>query len=226
MQIRCKLILLLVLPLATCSLAQNVANDSLLIPRKTHYKYLGIQTNLLLQQFISFNSNSSINNNPYVFSYSKNSLSTGRGFVFGTGFNLSQKSSNDGIALVEVQDVNLAFRIGSERKYLQFDKFIPFTGVELGFGGVYNKVSSQVNQSVTNNRTVIETTKFFFGPSVRGGLLYSLSKHILLGTEFFFNFQIAYTEVRTNNNFGNSSNFLPANIGFQAPTALFLVFKY
>jgi len=192
--------------------------------KKTVYRYLGIQANLLLQQFISFNSNSSINTNPYIFSYSKNNIKTGVGSVFGTGFSVNQNSSNDGVSAVDVQNANLSFRFGYEKKYFQEQKFIPFWGIEFGFGGVYNKVTSSLNQSFNTNSTVTETTKIFAGPSFRGGLLFALSKHILLGTEFYFNTQVAYTSLNSSGRF--TDEFVPFNIGFQAPTALFLIFKY
>lgn len=221
-----RLLALQLVLLLTNAVAQSSSTDSLFIPRKTHYKYIGIQANLLLQQFISFNSNSSINTNPYIFSYSKNNLSTGKGFVFGTGFSISERSNNDGVASSTIQDINATFRVGSDRKYYKYDKFIPITGIETSFGTIYNKTRTRLNQSITNTETVIETTKFFAGPSFRGGLLYALSKHVLIGSEFFFNVQIAFSSTNTNINPGVVQSFAPINVGFQAPTALFLVFKY
>jgi hypothetical protein len=196
-------------------------------PAKQKYRYLGIQANLLVQQFISFNSNSSINTNPYVFSFSKNNIQTGAGTVFGTGFNVSQSSTNDGVSSVSINNVNLAFRFGFERKYLQEERFIPFWGLEFAAGGVYTDVTSRLNQSFNGSFTAVFTTKIFAGPSFRGGTLLRLSKHVFLGTEFFFNAHMAYSETRTRGFFSNNSDdVIPINIGFQAPTALFLVFRY
>src|SRR4051812_44076358 len=110
--------------------------------KKVVYKYLGIQSNQLLQQFISFNSNSSINTNPYLFTYSKNNIKTGNGFVFGTGFNVSENSSNDGVSSVTVQNANVTFRIGYEKKYLQEQRLIPFWGLEVGLGALFNRTES------------------------------------------------------------------------------------
>jgi hypothetical protein len=197
--------------------------DTIVTPNP-YYRYAGIQANLLLQQFISFNSNTSINSNPYVFSYAKNNIQTGSGFAFGTGFNISENSTNDGVSSVNVQNINITFRVGYERKYLQKQRLIPFWGIDFGAGGVYNKVTSSLNQSFNSNATTVETTKIFMGPSFRGGLLVALNKHILLGTEFFFNSQIAFTQ--TNSGTGASSSFIPFNMGFQVPTALFLTFRY
>ncbi len=222
------LFLALLLPVLAHATPFKGEGDSTFFKKK-YYNYAGIQANLLLQQFISFNSNSSINTNPYLFSYVKNRADNGDGFVFGTGFNVSQNSSNDGVAAVTVENVNGAFRFGYEKKYLQTERFIPFWGVEIGFGGVYNSVTSQLNQSFNNLPTRVETTKYFFGPAFRGGCHYAFTKHILIGTEFFFNAQIAYSTVNTSSfsgGLGSSSNFIPFNIGFQAPTALFLVFRY
>jgi hypothetical protein len=209
--------------LCAFSNAQEIKPDTIK-GEKIVYKYLGIQTNMLLQQFISFNSNSSINTNPYLFTYSKNNIKTGRGIVFGTGFNISDNTSNDGVSSVEVQNINATVRYGFEKKYLQQEKFIPFWGVEFGAGIVDTRIISSLNQTFNSSKTEVEATKAFVGPSFRGGVNYALSKHILLGTEFLFNVQLAYTETSGTNGF--SSSFVPFNIGFQTPTALFLIFKY
>ncbi len=203
--------------------AQKIYPDSI-IGEKIVYKYLGIQSNLLLQQFISFNSNSSINTNPYIFSYSKNNIKTGRGTVFGTGFAVSESSSNDGVSSVEVQNINITLRYGFERKYLQQEKFIPFWGVDFGAGFVDTRVTSRLTQTFSNTTTKVETLKAFVGPSFRAGVNYALSKHILIGTEFMFNVQLAYTETFSGPEF--SSSISPFNVGFQPPTALFLIFRY
>lgn len=207
------------------SQAQNFTYNDSVRSQKRVYKYLGIQANLLMQQFISFNSNSSINTNPYIFTYSKNNIKTGNGFVFGTGFNVSENSTNDGVSSVTVQNANVTFRIGYEKKYLQEQRFIPFWGLELGLGALFNRSESSLNQSFGSNTVIVQTERAFFGPAFRGGLNYSLSKHIQVGTEFFFNAQVAYSQTSSGNG-AFSRSFAPFNIGFQAPTALFLIFKY
>jgi len=212
-----------------CSQAQKgkVIPDSLIPVGKKDYKYIGIQSNLLLQQFISFNSNSSINSNPYLFSYAKNNIKTGSGFALGTGFSVSENSSDDGVSATHVNNANITIRLGYEKKYFQQERFIPFWGVEFGMGGVYNKTSSHLSQSFTSNEVTVETTKLFAGPAFRGGLLVALSRHILLGTEFYFNCQISITQTTNNSNGGTfNDSFAPFNMGFQVPTALFLVFRY
>lgn len=206
--------------------AQRVKPDSIWYEKK-RFSYMGIQANLLLQQFISFNSNSSINNNPYLFSYSTND-NRGGGFALGTGFSVIQSSTNDGVASITVQNINVSLRVGYEKKYLQRQKFIPFWGIDMGAGGLNNKTVSTLNQSFNNSTTTIETTKWFFGPALRGGVNYALTRHIMLGTEFFLNAQIAFTQTDTNNSGVRSagSSIVPFNLGFQAPTALFLMFRY
>jgi hypothetical protein len=203
---------------------EKTAKDSLK-PRTAEYRYMGIQANLLLQQFISFNSNASINTNPYIFNFSKNNPVTGKGFVFGTGMSASQHSSNDGVSSVNVDNANFTFRWGYEQKYLQEQRLIPFWGVEFGIGGTYNKVTSRLNQSFNNTFTEVTNTKVFAGPAFRGGLLCAISKHILLGTEFYFNTQVAYTETN-GSGVGFEHTVIPFNIGWQAPTALFLIYRY
>lgn len=205
--------------------AQAVVYDTLPFQKQKEYKYIGIQSNLLIQQFISFNSNSSINSNPFVFTYSKNDATTGKGTCFGTGFNVSETSSNDGVTSITVQNANVTIRYGFERKFLQYERLIPLWGMDFGAGVVYNKSVSQLNQSFNNNSITVESTRVFAGPAFRGGLNYKITNHILVGTEFFFNMQVAVNQIN-NGNGRTSQSFAPFNIGFQVPTALFLIFRY
>lgn len=207
--------------------SQRMKPDSVWYEKRCYY-YVGIQANLLLQQFISFNSNSSINNNPFLCSYTFNNSRTGMGMVIGTGLSINQSSSNDGVALLTTENTNVSMRIGFERKYMQRTKFIPFWGLEIAAGYVQNKTTSKLNQSFNNPASTNELKRYFFGPSLRGGLNYALSRHILIGTEFFLNAQIAFTQTDTDvSGFRtSSSSTTPFNIGFQAPTALFLIFRY
>lgn len=207
---------------ATCFAHGQTADSSRY--KGTEYKYVGIQANLLLQQFINFNSNSSINTNPYLFSFSKNNVKTGEGLNFGTGFLVTQNASNDGVSSINTQNVNITLRLGYERKYFQEQRFVPFWGIDFGIGGTYSKTVSQLNQSFNFASTTVETSKLFIGPAFRGGLLLALSKHVFLGTEFFFNMQIAYSN--TNGGGVGNTGIIPFNIGFQTPTALFLTYRY
>lgn len=192
--------------------------------KKDRLYYMGIQSNQLLQQFISFNSNTSINTNPFLFSYSTNNIETGNGFAFGSGFSVNQNSSNDGVAAVTSKNINVTMRLGWEKKFLQQQRFIPFIGLDGGMGVVFNNTTSVLNQTFNSNIIETQTVKFFLGPSFRGGLNYAITKHVLVGTEFFFNLHISYAETTVNNNF--DTEFAPFSIGFQPPTALFLMFRY
>jgi hypothetical protein len=195
---------------------------------KDRIHYLGIQSNLLLQQFISFNSNSSINTNPYLFSYSSTNRETGTGFAMGTGLSVNQNASNDGVASITVSNTNVSVRLGWEKKYLQDHRFIPFIGVDGAMGVVANNTTSVLNQSFNSNIVRTRMIKFFLGPSFRGGLNYAVTKHILVGTEFYFNLHIAYSETEINNGgfFSNVQETSPFNIGFQPPTAVYMIFRY
>jgi hypothetical protein len=108
---------------------------------------------------------------------------------------------------------------------LQQERFIPFWGVEFGAGVLYNEVTSTLNQSFNTNRVTSTSTKIFAGPSCRAGLMVAFTKHILVGTEFYLNAQISVSEV-SNAGGGFTNGVAPFNLGFQAPTALFLLFRY
>ncbi len=200
-------------------------NDSIKLPKKKPaYTYLGIQANPLIQQFLSFNSNTTINNNPFTFSYAKNNLKTGAGFAFGTGLNVSNVQDNDGVSSISITKRNFAFRFGYEKKYLQEERFIPFWGIDFNAGATYNEVTSVLNQVINPGFVRVSTTRVFLGPSFRSGVHLRLSKNILLGTEFFFNLQLAYTE--SNNGGLFSTSVAPFDLGFQLPTAIFLIFRF
>ena len=149
-------LLVFLIPAFLCLNAQKDSSALFKLNKKS-YKYVGIQANLLLQQFLSFNSNSGINTNPYIFTYSKSNMLTGNGFGFGTGFNVSDNSSNDGVSSIRVQNANFSFRFGYEKKYLQKERLIPFWGIDIGFGGTYNKTVSQLDQSFNINTITTET---------------------------------------------------------------------
>jgi hypothetical protein len=193
---------------------------------KTHYKYLGIQANLLFQQFISFNSNSSINSNPYIFSYSRNNIRTGTGFVFGTGLGYTDATQNDGVTSRRLQSGNVAFRFGSERKFFQESRFIPFFGIEFVAGLVFSRSENSIVQPFNPINSAVQTTRVFGGGALRGGVLLALSKHVMLGTEAFFNLQVSYSETLGNNGGFAQTALSPFSLGFQAPTALFLIVRY
>src|SRR5437016_2775290 len=110
---RIRFFLLCLLALTTVTAQSDL--DTVPVP-KTHYHYIGIQANQLLQQFISFNSNSSINTNPFLFTYASNNIRTGEGFAFGAGFLVTDNNTNDGVNEVSTRNVNFSMRLGYEKK--------------------------------------------------------------------------------------------------------------
>lgn len=222
---------LLVLILISIKLISQDNTDSIVRSYRIKYHYVGVQANLLLQQFLNFNSNS-INSNPYLFSYSFNYKQNGNGIVLGTGLSVSNNFSNDGVVETSDDRINTAGRIGFEKKFYQEEKFIPFIGIEVGLGYAEQKLKTKLVQTINNPQTDTKITKFFFGPAIRGGLLYSINKYVKLGTEFYFNFQVSINKSKTIVTSGNqppsgtNTTSLPINFGLQAPTALFLIYRF
>lgn len=221
--------------LCLCVISINVFSqdntDSIVRSYRTKYHYVGVQVNLLLQQFLNFNS-SSINSNPYLFSYSFNYKQNGNGIVLGTGLSVSNNFSNDGVVETSDDRINVCGRIGFEKKFYQEERFIPFIGLEVGLGYTQQKLNTKLVQTINNPETDTKTTKFFFGPAIRGGLLYSLNKYVKIGTEFYFNFQVSINKTSTVITSGTQppsgtiTSSLPLNFGLQAPTALFLIYRF
>ncbi|MBL7919443.1 MAG: hypothetical protein JNJ40_03965 [Bacteroidia bacterium] len=205
--------------------------DSLVRSYRIKYHYVGVQANLLLQQFLNFNS-SSVNSNPYLFSYSFNYKQNGNGVVLGTGLSASNNFSNDGVVEISDDRINVCGRIGIEKKFYQEERFIPFIGIEVGLGYAEQKLRTKLVQTINNPQTDTKTTKFFFGPAIRGGLLFSINKYVKLGTEFFFNAQVSINKSKTiitsatQPPSGTNTTSLPINFGLQAPTALFLIYRF
>lgn len=217
--------------LQTEAQSRYYANDS---TRNNKSSYFGLQANQLLKQFLSFNSSNTINTNPFLLTYSTTN-GKGRGFAMGTGLNFSVESTNDGVSSTEITNRNFVFRLGFEAKYHLAEKWIPFWGIDMHLGGVYSKVFTQQAQSFQITTSTVTSTNLFFGPAIRGGVLVALSKHLLLGTEGFFNFKLAFQEttVNTSNNFsGNfqpvfsTSRSIPINFGINVPTAIFMLVKF
>lgn len=214
---------------ANISFAQSryYAGDS---TKAFNNRFIGLQANQLLKQFLSFNSSTAINTNPFLLTFS-NCNAKGRGFSMGTGLNFSDESSTDGVTSTQINNRNLVFRFGFEAKYFLSERWIPFWGLDFHLGGTYTRISTQQFQTFQTNTTTIATTNLFFGPAIRGGVLVSLSKHLLLGTEGFFNFKIAFQQVNSSSNFAsaggvpNSSRSIPLNLGINVPTAIFMIVK-
>ncbi|MFN7912674.1 MAG: hypothetical protein ACK5QC_12685 [Bacteroidota bacterium] len=212
-----------------CSSQDSI--DSLIrVNRRINY-YVNVQTNLLLQQFLNFNSNIS-NPNPYMFNVTLTDKYSGNGLLMGTGLTASNNFSNDGIVEITDDRINLATRFGFEKKMFQWRKIIPLFGAELGFGYTEQRLKTKLIQTITNSETSSKTTKLFFGPALRGGLIYKITNELFIGTEFYFNLQLSInkTVVVTNNpqipTQTQNRTSLPIDFGFQAPTALLLGYKF
>lgn len=224
-------VLILVFSLNIINLFSQDNTDSLVRAERIKYHYVGVQSNLLLQQFLNFNS-SSVNSNPYLFSYSFNYKQNGNGIVLGTGLSATNNFSNDGVVEISDDKINIAGRVGFEKKLYQEEKFIPFLGIEIALGFMQQKLRTKLVQTINNPQTDIKATKFFFGPALRGGLLYSLNRYVKIGTEFYFNLQISVNKTETlltsgsQPPSGTSTTALPINFGLQAPTALFLIYRF
>ncbi len=207
-----------------CSVfAQAAPKDTTASPK--HTRYYGIQSNLLLQQFINLNGNSLSNNNPYLFTFSNSSATTGGGFAFGMGYFVRKSTLSDGITNTNTSDANLNFRFGYEKKFFLHEKWTPFYGIQADLGYFDRDIQVVINQPFGQNTLNIRERRRSIGPSFRGGVLYALSKHILLGTEANFIFQLNF----------NVPNGIKPNGGFKAtdfamsinaPTAVFLIIRY
>lgn len=203
--------------------------DSLIrINRRINY-YVNVQTNLLLQQFLNFNSVAS-NSNPYMFNVTLTDKYSGNGLLLGTGLTASNNFSNDGIVEISDDRINLATRFGYEKKMFQWRKIVPLFGAELGFGYTEQRLKTRLIQTINNSETSIKSTKLFFGPALRGGVIYKITNELFIGTEFYFNFQLSINKTVTVTNSPQipiqNKTSLPIDFGFRAPTALFLGYKF
>jgi hypothetical protein len=158
-------------------------------PAKSKTHYFGVQANQLLRQLLNFSSASNTVSNPYLLNYSVNSDSTGLGLNVGFGYSFDEFKTGDAVFERTSKLNDLFFRIGIDHKYRLGKKWLTSWGIDIVVDNQSNKTITK-NDSDFNKSEITTTNKLSgFGLGPRFTLNYSISEHLLLGTELTYYFK-------------------------------------
>src|SRR6187431_2493251 len=109
-----RLLLAVLMMTASASYAQT-PDSTIRTKRYTHQ--VGVQVNEIFKQIFNFNG-TAVNTNPYLFTYSINSVRSGWGLRVGVGYNYQKITTDDGITkkMSELNDLQL--RLGGEKMFV------------------------------------------------------------------------------------------------------------
>ena len=152
--------------------------------QKRYTHQVGVQINELFRQLFNFNG-TAVNTNPYLFTYSINSLRTGWGLRMGLGYNYQSFTTDDGITRKTTDLNDLQARLGGEKMFTLSNKWS--TGI--GLDAVVNHnddYTKSVLRSFDTVTTVTTSKVTSWGGGPMGWIRYHLTSKVLIGTECSF----------------------------------------
>lgn len=182
--------------------------------------YWGLQANQLLKQLFNFSDNDEPSGNPYVLTYTFNTVSTGSGMSFGLGYqsgtvednNLGQKRTT------KTSDIN--FRMGYEKKTTFGKRWILGRGVDVLLNRSVDK--TDVDNGGLNSE--FKTNGWGFGP--RMSVSFAIAEQVLIGTELSWYYQQWKTEGKFPSVPNSSTEEKEKSFRLQMPTAVFLTLRF
>ena len=197
--------------------------------------YIGVQLNGLVRELFNLSGNTaSANNNPYLLTYSINSIKTGWGLRLGVGYNYNFFSTNDGITLTDNNIDDLELRLGVEKMVQLSKKWSAGAGVDLVLNNNDDHTTTTVNSSPGFPGTVTDTktNTTTYGGGQQGWLRYHITERVLVGTEasFYYTTGRAKQSITiTNGGSGGGNqpdeNNVVSQGTFNSPIVLFLFVK-
>lgn len=148
---------------------------------KTASHYFGVQTNLLLRQFLNFGGTSELTDNPYVLTWAVNSKKTGFGFTAGVGYVYKQQTTNDGFSSQLSTTNDLSLRFGLEGKRMITKRWMGSIGGDILITSKKDKTESNSNGGSSPISTTTKVSGTGFGPRVT--INFFINSRIILGTE-------------------------------------------
>ncbi len=173
--------ILLIALLATSGNYSLFAQTDTLKTKKLQHS-VGVQINGLIKQVFNFNSTNTPTGNPYLFTYSLNSIKSGWGGRIGLGYVYTENSSNDGTTDLKSTINELQTRVGIEKAFKLNDKWSAGVGID----GLANINDDKTTSKVVSFDTVTTVTKSAinsYGGGAMGWLRYNITPHIQIGTE-------------------------------------------
>lgn len=154
---------------------------------KTTDHLIGVQMNALIRQVFNFNNSTAVTNvNPYLLTYSVNSIKSGWGLRVGVGYNYSSTANNDGITESSTNINDLQARIGVDKSVRLSRKWSTGFGLDLVVNTNDDKTTATIGQFSDTTTTVTKSTKSSFGGGPMGWLRYNVTDRIVIGTEASF----------------------------------------
>lgn len=206
----------------TCICISGSAQDSL--TRRTNH-YVGVQVNQLIKQIFSFGNSAAVNN-PYLLTYSLNSVRTGWGANFGLGYTFNEFNDGDAFTQRKTKINEFVFRAGFERKSTFGKRWI----LSAGFDALVDLTNNSTKISQDNDPQSTATTKtknngWGLGPRVT--LNYDITGKLLIGTEATYYFKSMKNTIE-DSGFGTKQETTEKLKSFQfnLPTAIFLILKF
>lgn len=160
------------------------------------YHYVGLQANQLIRQVFNFSGSGPVINNPYLLTYSVNSIESGAGFTAGFGYTFLEATDGDQFVDRTTTTNDVFFRFGFEKKSLLAKKVIFSLGVDIVLDRqnlqteTKEKTQSQINFESSNR-----TSGTGLGPRLT--LNYQITEKIVIGTEanyYYKTFRIEQTQ--------------------------------
>ncbi len=172
--------LLLIAILAAGGNYAAFAQTDTLTKKLTHS--VGVQINGLIKQVFNFNNTNTPTGNPYLLTYSVNSVKNGWGGRVGFGYVYTDNASNDGTTDLKSTINQLQVRVGFEKAFKLNEKWSAGVGID----GLANVNDDKTTSRVVSFDTITTITKSAiksYGCGAMGWLRYSLTPHIQIGTE-------------------------------------------
>lgn len=191
-----------------------------------NFHYVGFQANQILRQLLGGAGSA---DNPYLVSYSFNSINNGSGMNFGLGFNFSTTDDSDPTINVKrsTKSNSTAIRIGYDKKKAISKRWIAGFGVDLLKTG--NKSETKTTFSgggPISNTVTSKENGFGIGP--RLSLLFNVHEKIYLGTESTVYFMFDKTTAKGDLNSPTALEQETKTKSFKlgVPTALFIMMRF
>ena len=206
------------------------AQDETEVSARRSSHYVGIQANQLLRQLFSLSNSNTVINNPYMMTYSVNSIQSGVGWSVGLGFTINEFNDDIGVLRIESKVNDIFFRTGIEKKSVLTKRWILTVALDVVIDRQSDKTRTfdPINVGGSESTTKNSTNGLGIGP--RCSLFFHINDKILLGTEanYYLKSLNTKTEFSTSN-----PNFIPDKkssdaIRFQlnVPAVLFLIVKF
>ena len=206
------------------------AQDETEVSARRSSHYVGIQANQLLKQLFSLGNSNTVINNPYMMTYSVNSIESGIGWGVGLGFTINEINDDFGVLRIESKIKDIFFRTGIEKKSVLTKRWILTVALDVVIDSQSDKTRTfdPINPGNSETTTKNRTNGFGIGP--RCSLFFHINDKILLGTEanYYLKALTTRTELSSPNPNSQPDNKSSDVTRFQlnVPAVLFLIVKF